>query len=1003
MMKTKGKIILTLLLTLIVGVLFATLVYAAPSGMITIEFYTSQNALDKDINTNDIAEGVASIERGQQLKLPTKTVSTGSSFNWRTEDGRAWEGGSTVTFYENTKLFPITAVDITTAEELMAQTKAGGTMRLLNDIYLSKKPDFPWPGTCTILLNGKTLEISSSLGTAWGGQRAGTFFYGTGTVKYAGSGLFANMNGHSWGGDSARLFVGRGVTIDAPKAILGKDSDGAFVGGYPRIQIYGTVNCKSVLQMGNAGNRYPRVEIYDGAQVTVNGPFLSHTVPGNNINVIISGGSITTTSATNSFFEDIEKNGAVFSITGGSFTFANADDYQLLQQTIDNPTAKVVELTGSDGNTYQTVILYSKCDHQYTIAFTQEADCNQSTHDNFFCSVVSCESHIRIAHGTKTDHKFTDQPTSHKNPTKITVGWDRYVCESCSCVRMDYIYYDPSNDEITVVVNTGSGEQSITVAVKDVYELIQDDNTKKYIIMGVTAINIYEEEQIVTTYEAEQIVSIYVPAGISEVKITALNKNSSIKTITFGAGGDITVTSLKGLKALENIVIENVSNLVFEKECANRTIKSIRSDVSGAKVEYKEQAFTNQATLTEMTFSKNSIYTFGAQCFKEIGVTSLEFVDGCRVSFSGDQAFLNTKIEYLYVGKGITSISGKPFENSYYLQKIILMDVTSISDSAFSNMNKGAKPCVVYHHAESLSLGNSTFASCHGISLYTKASITTGFASCAATTKGGKTYPAYTIYYGISHGYERIDTAPTCTAIGKVEFVTTCICGENKGTLHKVFEANYTESSTYTEVDYTNKEIEKLPHDLQSIGTIEYCDGYTKPGYFTYKCKVCRNGIKEGNATFPPLVICYGYSTNEADTNASFNVRYTVDLEALEAYEESNSVTLEFGSVVALKKSLGIDTPLDENGNARNGVIKLMTSKDGYSTNSIKLTNLNGAQKSFNFIMSLYIIDNGAISYIQDTETVENPSGVSYKEVKELADYYESLVVALPVSISDED
>jgi hypothetical protein len=528
-----------------------------------------------------------------------------------------------------------------------------------------------------------------------------------------------------------------------------------------------------------------------------------------------------------------------------------------------------------------------------------------------------------------------------------------------------------------------------------VFDVLQDEATQKYTVKAVKAFG---------SYTADQIVGIYIPAGISEVNITSLNPNASVKTITFGEGADVTVTSLKGLTNLENIVIENTSNLVFEKECAPKTIKSIRSDVSGAKVEYKEAAFIGQSTLEVMTFSKGSVYIFGKQSFKESGVKSLDFVDGCSVNFSGEQAFYASKVEYLYVGKGISTLANKPFDCAYYLQKIILMDVTNLStDYTFCCMNKGAKPCVVYHHADTLSLGANTFYQSHGVTLYTNASITQGFNSCSSTAKNGVTYPSYTIHYGITHAYERVDTDSTCTEAGSIRYVTDCPCGQTKGTSYKMFVSNLTNSSSYTEIDCTDKEKELLPHTLQSFGTIEYCDGYTRPGYFTYRCTMCRNGIKEGNATFPPLVTCYGYSVNESNGKGALSVKYCINVEALKAYEASNSLTLEYGSVIALRKSLGENTPLDESGNPRGGVAKLNGAIDEFSTNLIKLTGLGEAQKSLNFVMSFYIIDGGEVFYVQDTETVENPSGVSYKEVKELADYYESLLIALPVSVGDDE
>ena len=997
MFKTKGKVILTLLLTLIVGVLFATLVYAAPSESITIDFYTSGNAIDREINTNNIVEGSAQIQRGETLKLPARSVTAGSSFHWRTDDGRAWEGGSTVTFYEDTKLFPITVIDVYTVEELKFQVGDGGSkgkggckVRIMNDMEITKSLGFAGGEMgyeSYFLLNGHKITIAADNGTAWGGMRHGSHFYGTGTVEYLGTGVFTNLNNHGYGGDHCRITVGRNVTINAPNAILANDGNGWVIGGFPRVQIYGTVNCKTVLELRNGTNRYPRIEVYDGAQLNLNGPLILHNPTGNTVNVNIYGGNITTTSQT-SFFSD---DAAIYTISGGSFTFANEGDYQILEKSIDTVTTKVIDLTASNGTTYKTVAMFADCNHTFEIGYTLAADCSHGTYDVFFCNNMGCDSKLYISYGETADHKFSEKPTSQQAPTKTNPGWNKYVCSACSSAMLEYLYYDPTNDEIKVTVSTENGEESATVKIKDIFTLNDE--------CAITGIKAFGD------YTIEQIVGIYVPAGIAGVNIPQSVSNKYIKTITFGGEIELTITDMKGLTVLENIVIENVSNLVFTKGCAPKTVKSIKSDVSGAKVEYKEQAFYQYGNLTEMTFSKNSSYTFGKQSFKESGVLSLDFVDGCRVNFSGEQAFYASKVEYLYVGKGITTLANKPFDCAYYLQKVILMDVTNLSmDYTFCLMNKGEKPCVIYHHADTLSLGGNTFYQSHGVMLYTKAQITTGFNSCQSIKKAdGVTYPAYTIYYGITHEYERIDTAPTCTELGSVKFTALCPCGIDNGTLHKVFVANTTNSSSYTEVDYTNKEIEKLPHSLEPVGTIDYCDGYTKPGYFTYKCTMCKNGIKEGAASFPPLVVCYGYSVNEMGDKGGLNVKYCVNEQALREYQLSNGYTIEYGTIVALKKTLGEDAPLDESGTARSGVIKVKYSKDKYRTSSIKLTGLGDVQKKLNFVMSLYIIDGDEIFYIQDTETVENPSGVSYKEVKDLADFYESLSIALPVTTGDEE
>ena len=976
MLKAKGKIILTLLLTVIFGVMLVTMVSALEGDSITIQFYNQNgNAVDKTINSNGIVEGEITIKGGQSVKLPTKNVTAGSSFNWRTEDGRAWEGGSTVTFYEDATLFPVTAIDVSTAEEMHTYMPKGSTVRLLNDIYLETKPGFPWPGTCTILMNGKTLELNSSLGTAWGGQRAGTFFYGVGRVKYTGTGTFMNMNGHGWGGDSCRLFVGSGVTIEAPNAVLTHDSDGSYVQGYPYVQIYGKVDCKVVMNLGNAGNRNPRIEIYDGAQLNVSGQLIKHSTAGNTVHVNVLGGTITNTGS--GFFAD---GTASFSIEGGVFNFSSSDDVSNLVQLVDIAYYKIIDVQDSNGKTYKAVVpLNTQCsNHTYTLHSTYEACCSSCKKDNFVC--LDCKNSFQISTGSNGDHKYAETPFGHKDPTKTSVGWDKYLCTECASINLTYLYYDPTNDTVDIVVKTDAGEKSVSVKIKDVY--ILDAN---HSVLGVKDFG---------EYKATDIVGIYIPLGLGKVNITTSNSNASVKKITFGTGLIAEVASLKGLTGLENIVIENVSELIFAKSCAPNTIKSIKSNISGAKVEFGETAFAENANLTELILSTNSNYTFYKQSFKNTGIKSLELPDGSSVTFKGEQAFYGTKIEYLYVGKGITKIENKPFDNVYYLKKVVLMDVTSLSDNDFSYMckNDSASIPVVYHHAKSLSMGGNTFKQCNGIIFYTQAEITTGFSGCTAKTVGGVSYPSYTIHYGITHSYDRIEKDATCTADGSVKYVVSdCPCQVSAGASHKVFKSVYTNNSTYTIEDYTDKVKEMLPHDLTSLGAIKYTNGFTRKGFYTYECSMCHGSIDEDTASCPPLLICYGYSVSENNGLGSISVKYVVNEEALKQYENANGITVEYGTVVASKKALNGESPLDNSGNAKAGVYKVKTSTNGYTTNTIKLTNIGDANKKVSYVMSLYIKEGNSVLYVQDTETVKNPSGVSYKEIKELADYYESL------------
>ena len=979
MLKGKGKILVTLMLVLLFGALFATMAFALEGENITITFYTSGNTVDKSINTNGIVEGEISLSGGQTLTLPTKGVEEGKSFNWRTADGQAWEGGTTVKFYESTSLYPVTAIDISTAEQMYELMPKGSTVRLMNDIYLDKKPDFPWPGTCYVLLNGRTLEINSSIGTAWGGQRSGTYFYGTGTVKYLGSGLFMDLRGHGWGGDCCRLYVGKGVTLNAPNSVLGSDGDQGYVQGYPYITIDGTVICKTVLRLTHSGNRNPRLEINKSGQLVYTEALILNTVVGNTAHVLINGGTVYAKSTSISFFNDST---TTYEITGGSFKFSYAKDIENLFSNVDIAKYRIIDLMTKDGTAYKAVI-DMECQHEFILHTTLDANCNNPTTDVFRCE--KCEADLRIISGNTTEHKLPETPTDNKVETPTERGWNKYICECCFCASYEYIYYDPTDDLVTVIVDTGSGKTEVQAVVKNVFVV---DSTS-----ALTGVKDFKDDEG-NSYTANQIVGIYVPVGISAVNIKT--SNAYVKEIVLGKNLNATITSLTSFTALEKITVEDVIYVKFAANCSPTALKSIEvkniPNGNRSEIEFAANAFSGRTNLTELTLVSNADYIFGEKSFFQTGVKSVVFPDYCKVEFKGPKAFSEAKTEYVYFGKGITEIKNYPFDDGWYLQTVILMDVTQLNDWAFSRMNKGPNVPVVYHHASTLSLGANTFAEGHGVIVYTKATLTTGFASCKEITKNGVTYPAYTIYYGICHEFERVEKLPTCTEEGSIKYITTCPCGVNDGSSCKVFHGTYTNGTETAVEDYTDKIKDMLPHDMNDVEGINYVNGYTKPGYGVYKCSVCSKEVKESEPTCAPLVRCLGYSVPNDDGTRSITVKYVINKVELEKYEAANGVTLEYGVVVVAKSSLNDDqTPLDENGNVIGGAIKYQISNGGYTSGQIKLSNIGQDQSNESFVLCTYIKKGNEIAYIQDNETVKNPSGVSYKEIKELSDYLASL------------
>ena len=375
-------------MALILGALFATMAFALKDDAITIQFYNSGNNEDKSRNEDaivdgeliqkGISEGKISLKGGQTLKLPTGTADKGYSFSWHTDDGQAWEGGTTVTFYESTNLYPITAVDIYTFDDLCHWVKAGSegkggcSVRLMDDIEVTKQISFAGGEMgyeSHFLLNGYKITISSDLDQGWGGNRHGSHFYGTGTIEYLGDGIFTHLNGHGTGGEHCQLTVGRGVTINAPNATLVRDGDQGFKDGYPKINIYGTVNCKNILKMDHGNNRNPKIYIHNTAKLILNDAIVWNKVTGNTVYVIVNGGTIFCTSGTVSLFND---SSTIYQINGGAFRFSLFDDKKMLPKKIDSTKYKVTELSDKRGTTYQMVV-DNGCSHDYKYVTTIEA------------------------------------------------------------------------------------------------------------------------------------------------------------------------------------------------------------------------------------------------------------------------------------------------------------------------------------------------------------------------------------------------------------------------------------------------------------------------------------------------------------------------------------------------------------------------------------------------------------------------------------------------------
>ncbi|MBQ8546245.1 MAG: leucine-rich repeat protein [Clostridia bacterium] len=982
MRKYKNKIVLALAFVLLFAAMLATSAFALKGEEISITYATATGI--------DHSYPSSSTNGGNAVELPKGTTDEGYSYHWVAPDGSAYVGGSSVVFYESVTLTPVIAYDISSAEALYEYARSfsdshltsddlkkmpenGITVRLLDDITLTQAIELNTTlgAYMNIIMNGQTLTVDKSLSGALGGERFGTRFYGTGTVKYEGTGALVRLDSHTTGGASNILVVGANVKIDAPNATLGKDTKEGYFSGYPMINIYGTVNCKTILEVANSVNRKPTINIQSPAFVTLNGDIAVSAKDsegaGNAFSITVNGGTIVAKSS-NSFFSVAD---AKYTLKGGSFKFSYAQDFTSTKEHMGSGCKAAYRLSTS----YLTVFSSQCADHKFELADTYAASCQHETQSVYRCT--TCKTLVYFTDGDRVAHVFDSSKETKKNPTPTTLGNIVKRCSNCACEDYTFFSYDPMGDNVSVKVDTGDGAtKSETVKVENLFEI--DSN---YVINGIKDFG---------DYKASQVVEIIIPAGIKGINIKT--DNSTLKKLVFDTGVDIEIISLAKLTGLTSIEIMDVKHVRFFANCAPDSLESIKSEKVGAKVSFLDNAFNGKANLKELVLSGLSEYVFGTTSFKATGITRLELKDNAKLTFTGESAFHSSKLEYLYVGRGITSLDKKPFDSTYYMQKIVFMDLTTLSDGDFSNMNQGANGCVVYHHASKLTLGATTFAKSHGIKLYTTAEVTAGFAECTS----------FTIIQNVKHAYVKEEKKPTCYEVGYTKYTNDdCPCGVNDGTATEVYENVYTNGTpSKNSYDFTNQTYPKTSHTESENPVIKYLDGYTKNGYYVKECVVCKEALTGSAKTCAPLVKSLGFSVCEYSDGGSMSVKYVLNADIMSEFSKSIGSEFECGTVFAIREALDDETPLNDDGSAKDGVIKINTTSKKYASLTTKVTGLNDKQKSISFIMCTYIIENGEISYIQDNEIVKNPSGVSYKEVKELADFIE--MMQTPIDATDE-
>ena len=172
-------------------------------------------------------------------------------------------------------------------------------------------------------------------------------------------------------------------------------------------------------------------------------------------------------------------------------------------------------------------------------------------------------------------------------------------------------------------------------------------------------------------------------------------------------------------------------------------------------------------------------------------------------------------------------------------------------------------------------------------------------------------------------------------------------------------------------------------HDFSILGGISY-ESYGKAGVKTMICSKCGG---TSNESVEPLFICYGYSAPQYG-EGGISVGYSVNYDAIEAYESASGKTVRFGLFAVLKDNVGQSDIFDENGNDINGAIAADLTESGFNIFNLKIVGFSGEQTKAKLAMGAFVVTNTAdvteYSYIQDGVPSENEKYhfVSYDDLK---------------------
>ena len=664
-MKKRIAILLCAIL-LLVGAMVTAIVASAEDAeaqdTITISYMNTQDTTSDTTSLDKTAysDGKQTVAVGEKFTLPTTSSNSyagkeGFQLVWYTVDGRTYKAGEEVSFNKDTKLFRAVSKECyTMAEVNYAMKNESKSAILMADIDSDIGIGVENRGQSVLILNGFTVNITKN-GTAMGEQRSGKHIYGTGVINVTnpdgkiGSYCFFSMQSHGYDGVQNKQVIGRDVILNAPPFYMGADGDGSYNNHFPWMRIYGTVNCYSLVSITSSNNRAPFVEIYETANVTINGPRLLWDVASNKFNnqaldLRIYGGTfnLPAEAATEGFWSN--DNLETFTSSDGKTTYTNVG--------LNKNNKDIIKIFGGTfnvaGGEAPAIAPYLTGDYLATVP---SGGNGLITNNN--------DSTYHVCYMNRPGYKLVFSKYTEGTPAKLVV-----TDEVDGSLSGTYYY--------TLVVGVIEGTTTATIDKITVYEDEAGTIVTDKFELGFAMSSCVTFSNAITKadykLQAQDDSYLVVPAGCEHdyvetvVEATCQTQGTVTYTCKKCAHSMTTITEEKGAHAYEvvNHIEASLSSLGSKTfECADCGETIVRPyTVDPTELEIAVTIRNDDNTFEDITVIANEIFNF-----------AVSGVEGTRVyTLTGIKAFGDYKIRNIYgvtIPKGIlyVNISTQNYES----------------------------------------------------------------------------------------------------------------------------------------------------------------------------------------------------------------------------------------------------------------------------------------------------------------------------------------------------